>query len=80
MLMWNDFRPQKDKILCKLDAGFRWSKQWFCFFFYLPYLSFIYERANCIAIFLTGRRTRFGVAISEVSGPPVFYIKAGASH
>ena len=24
-------------------------------------------------------RTRLGVAISEVSGPPVFHIKAGAS-
>ena len=44
-----------------------------------PYLSSIYEKANCIAFFGRDVRTRLGVAISEVSGPPAFHIKTGAS-
>ena len=43
------------------------------------YLSSIHEKANCIAIFGRDVRTRLGVAIVEVSGPPVFHIKAEAS-
>ena len=46
---------------------------------YWPYLSSIYEKANCIAIFGRYVRTRLGVSISEVSGPPVCHIKVGAS-
>ncbi len=45
-------------------------------FIFLPYLSSIYEKANCMAMLWT---VGLGVVISEVSGPPVFHIKAGAS-
>ena len=46
------------------------------FFFYDIYPPFTTKR---IVLLYFGRyvRTRLGVAISEVSGPPVFHIKAG---
>ena len=37
-----------------------------CFIIYLPYLSSIHEKANCIAILWTKVRTRLGVAFFEV--------------
>ena len=39
-----------------------------------------YTRKRIVSLYF-GRdvRTRLGIAISEVSGPPVFHIKAGAS-
>ena len=49
----------------------------FLFLFYLPYLSSIHEKANCIAILGREVRTRLGVAFFEVYGPPVFHIKVG---
>ena len=44
-------------------------------FFILLYLSFIHEKANYIGVFLD--RTSELAFIFEVSGPPVFLIKAG---
>ena len=35
------------------------------------------RESDCIDIFRADVRTRLRVAISEVSGPPVFHIKAG---
>ena len=49
------------------------------FFLYCPYSSSIHEKANCIAIFWTGGPHSIGSCIFEVSGPPVFHIKTGAS-
>ena len=46
---------------------------------YCSCLSSIHEKVNCIAIFWTERRNRWGVAIFKMSGPPVFYIKVGTS-
>ena len=47
----------------------------YCTFLYCSYLFPIHEKANSVAIIINknfGRdvRTRLGVAISEVSGPP----------
>ena len=51
----------------------------FTFFFYSPYLP-PFTRKRIVSLYF-GRDvcTRLGVAISEVSGPPVFHIKAGTS-
>ena len=48
-------------------------------FLYYPCLSSILEKANSIAIFWTGRPHSLGSANFQVSGPPVFLIKVGAS-
>ena len=64
------------------------------FLHFLPLLTILIHRIFLFAIFilysreselyryvLDGNvRTRLGVAISEVSGPPVVHIKVGASH
>ena len=49
------------------------------FCFYLPYLSSIHWKANCILCFGRHVRNRLGVAISKVPGPPVVHIKVGRS-
>ena len=49
------------------------------YFFYLPYLSSIHEKANCTAIFWTERPHSHEITIFEMSGPPVFHRKSGAS-
>ena len=52
-------------------------------FFYLPYLTLIHEKANCIAMFLTGRTHSLGSChLGHLSGPsgPPFHIKVEASH
>ena len=68
------FSVSQPKALCSRARGF-------CIFCICicSYLSSIHEKANCIAIFERDVRTRLGVAIFEVSGPPVFHIKAEAS-
>ena len=49
-------------------------------FFFLYWIHFPFTRKRIISLYF-GRyvRTRLGVAISEVSGPSVFYIKVGVS-
>ena len=49
------------------------------FFLICPYLSSIYEKANCIAFFGGDALTPLGVVIFEEFGLPVFHIKMGAS-
>ena len=50
------------------------------FLFYLPFLSSIHEKANCIAILWTGSPDSLGSCLFRgFYGPPVFHIKAGAS-
>ena len=50
------------------------------FLFYLPFLSSIHEKANCIAILWTGSPHSLGSCLFRgFYGPPVFHIKAGAS-
>ena len=50
----------------------------FVFLFYLPYLSSIHEKANCIAILWTGSPHSLGSCLFRgFYGPPVFHIKVG---
>ena len=50
----------------------------FVFLFYLPYLSSIHEKANCIAILWTGSPHSLGSCLfRDFYGPPVFHIKVG---
>ena len=51
---------------------------YFCLF-YLPYLSTIYKKRIVSLCFGRNVRTRLGDAIFEMSGPPLFHIKVGAS-
>ena len=62
-LIYNRVEPIVDPLLLKEQAGFRHEKSTVdqavlltlvCFLFYLPYLSSIHEKANCIAILWTG--------------------------
>ena len=52
----------------------------FCIFFFCIHIYPPFTRKRIVSLYF-GRevRTRLGVAISEMSGPPVFHIKAGAS-
>ena len=48
------------------------------FLFYLPYLSSIHEKANCIGILWTGSPHLLGSCLFRgFYGPPVFHIKVG---
>ena len=48
------------------------------FLFYLPYLSSIHEKANCIAILWTISPHSLGSCLFRgFYGPPVFHIKVG---
>ena len=49
------------------------------FSFSLPYLCFIHEKANFLLYFGLDVHAYLEVAISEVSGPLVFHMKALAS-
>ena len=50
----------------------------YLFLFYLPFLSSIHEKANCIAILWTGRPHSLGSCLFRgFYGPPVFHIKVG---
>ena len=51
-----------------------------CIFFCIVHLYPPFTRKRIVSLYFgLDVRTRLGVAISEVSGPPVFHIKAGAS-
>ena len=60
--------------LCDFAATFDCS-----IFLFTIYI--LHSRESELYRYVLGRhvRTRLGVAISEVTGPPVFHIKAGAS-
>ena len=45
--------------------------------FFLFTIFILHSRESELYRYVLGGRTRLGVAISEVSGPPVFHIKVG---
>ena len=67
-----------NKSLCGAPATFLPS--FFFVFCIVVHIYPPYTRKRIVSLYF-GRdvHTRLGVAISEVSGPPVFHIKAGAS-
>ena len=62
----------------QLDVCMRVNFFLFFVLFYLPYLSSIHEKANCIAILWTGSPHSLGSCLFRgFYGPPVFHIKVG---
>ena len=77
-------RSLKVRVGCECCIS-RWGpdcavKVFVCFvLFYLPYLSSIHEKANCIAILWTVSPHSLGSCLFffEVYGSPVFHMKVG---
>ena len=77
----NDVRELKNFQRFLENIGFSltisWNTECFCF---ICHIFLPFKRKRTVSLYF-GRNvcTRLGVAISEVSGPPVFHIKVGVS-
>ena len=68
------FDKKNEKTASQMKAVYQRSILYFLKS-YLPFLSFIHEKTNCIALFWTKRPHSLGSCHCYVSGPPVYHIK-----